>query len=210
MNNLEFTNSIDSYLIETTRRGFNKSPYLQPNRYVWHLTLNSGNRYGLKKRESILKYGLLPEKSHFGFVFVNNQIHDPQFLWPVPIDKYDYDFDSETIDSHVHLDQLLLKYDVWRIDTHMIPHVKWKIDPNLLNGHKSYGCKNYTDYLCTEEIIPTYCMKLFVPIKYAVGERVLEVRKLENAPIKKFDSLDFSPGNQNKRSVSWLREVKTI
>lgn len=183
---------------------FSKSIFVEPNRYVWHLTSKFGSN---EKRKSISKDGLLPEKSIYGLVFVNNQITDPRILWPIPIDIYEFDCNTYSLESPNHFDEVLQHYDVWRIDTYKIPHIKWKIDPNLISETLTGNLEKPNDYLCTDQIIPPYCMTLFNSRKHQVSFRISELIKSESQSTNRFETTNLSPAFQNSKKSNWLKKL---
>ncbi|MFN5642231.1 MAG: hypothetical protein ACK4V4_08205 [Sphingobacteriales bacterium] len=187
---------------------YKQFPIVQPNKFVWHLT-----RKSTEVRSSILKYGLLPEKSRWGLVFVNNQIVEPRKLWPLPIDKWEVDHELPSIKERGLYDLMCDDYDFWRIDTNQIPYIKWKIDPNLLEEIKTYydhhdsTSSYYWDYICTDCIIPPHCLQLFHSKKYKVKSRIEEIERSIYRSEKNFENVDLTPSKRLHNQFCWLKQI---
>lgn len=132
---------------------FRASEKIIPNRYVWHI---SYPRY----RDSILKYGIIPEKGDSGLVYVNNQIEEPHRLWPITYDDgplyYGWDVYGE--------EEMFASYDFWRIDCKIAGFKGFKIDPYEPALGVRWGWRDDSkdeDYLCRKEAIPSKALKLF-------------------------------------------------
>ena len=141
------------------------SPTIIPDKYVWHLSDPS-------HRNKILKNGIIPNYEEHAVVFVNNQIENPRFLWPIAYDDSSYYFDShqssEKNDLLFAFEKILSIYDYWRIDTLIAGKDEYKIDPNdpafmfnEFNSEKGIFGSRPDYYLCRQKPIPPSALKLF-------------------------------------------------
>ncbi len=129
-------------------------PEIIPPRFVYHLDF-SGGRYRNDcdylnyKRLNIAKEGLFGQDMGNGGVWVNVYQPNPYRWFPITLDLLDCDDDYTS-------EQLIRKYDVWRIDTTKIKN-KWFIDPNMKKGE----VMDLSKVLYTPETVPGKALQLF-------------------------------------------------
>lgn len=129
-------------------------PEIIPPRFVYHLDF-SGGRYRNDcdylnyKRLNIAKEGLFGQDMGNGGVWVNVYQPNPYRWFPITLDLWDCDDDYTS-------EQLIGKYDVWRIDTTKIKN-KWFIDPNMKKGE----VMDLSKVLYTPKTVPGKALQLF-------------------------------------------------
>jgi hypothetical protein len=129
-------------------------PEITPPRFVYHLDFSGGRyrndcEYLNYKRLNIAKEGLFGQDMGNGGVWVNVYQPNPYRWFPITLDLWDCDDDYTS-------EQLIGKYDVWRIDTTKIKN-KWFIDPNMKKGE----VMDLSKVLYTPETIPGKALQLF-------------------------------------------------
>jgi hypothetical protein len=111
---------------------------LRIEKHVWHVSCRENDL-------SIGADGILTGKD--GYVYANNQSHQLQDMWPIPIDKWDF---QEAYELE------LTRYTWWRIDTEIIDF-EWEIDPIMMKDKEFYTSLPATCYIRTKAVIdPNY------------------------------------------------------
>ncbi len=123
-----------------------------PQEFVWHVSLR-------ENRDSILKFGLRPDKSEHNCIFANNQSKKIKLFYPFCLEIY----------FGAYSNDILHAYDYWRINTARVEG-DWYIDPNMSNIPLGFPA-NACDYVVTESPIPSAAIKL-----YCVSERFSDKR----------------------------------
>lgn len=123
---------------------------VKPTRYLYHLTYNMNTEDECcVKRYSFIKYGIRGIEFNIRGVWANVDFIPIREMWPIPIDRYDWD----------NAKKGFLEYDIWRIDTHKCNNI-WYQDPVMTaNEAKCYDC-DYKNYLFTENTVPSSALKL--------------------------------------------------
>jgi len=124
-----------------------------PERYVWHVSKP-------KNRKAILEFGLKLDASKHNCIFANNQSFNVIFMYPFCLEA----------ENGRYRPNNLLKYDFWRIDTHIF-EADWYIDPNMKDGPiECMGDEKY--FVATETSIPFKALELF-----KVGQEFIDIKK---------------------------------
>lgn len=142
----------------------NLSKPVKTNHFLWHLSSK-------RNRKSILENGILtPHQRGYlnnsNLIFANNFNEDLQSMWPLPIEAMYINFECEFKNNKALKSAIIASiancFDFWRIDTKKLK-ADWYVDPFLeLEIPVFSHCKqNPKSYVCTNEAIPSNCIKLF-------------------------------------------------
>ncbi|MFN5936835.1 MAG: hypothetical protein ACK43L_02155 [Sphingobacteriales bacterium] len=139
---------------------FSKSKGIRPNRFIWHLS------YPVH-RESILEYGILPGLDN-GLCFANNQVMNPDSLWPIVYNDSSYMFNYDAYSTQEEAFKVLDEerfsvHDYWRIDSNIAGYYGYRVDPFQPAEIASIFYRGVSDgdYICRKEPIPSTALKLF-------------------------------------------------